>query len=76
MAAEVHEEPGHGSEPFLVEFVELLTNPAHWAFEVTGEIASSLIAYPFIRLAVRVWVARHDASAHPAKANNKMTVEV
>lgn len=58
----------HAGEAFLEEFLYLLTSPGHWAFEVTGEVASSLIAYPFIRMAVRVWVARHDAKAHTPKA--------
>ena len=65
----------HGGEPFMTEFMELLTNPAHWAFEVTGEIATSLIAYPFIRLAVRVFVARHDAKAHSAALVPNMAEE-
>ena len=54
----------HGSEPFSVRFMELLADPAHWAFEITGEALSSLVAYPFIRLAVRAWVKAHDRKEH------------
>lgn len=80
MDHEVHDEPviehaGHGGEGFWTEFLDLLANPAHWAFEVTGEVATSLIAYPFIRLAVRAWVKAHDRKVHSVPADSNKTAE-
>lgn len=69
---EEHEEH---AEPFMEGYLHLLTNAPHWAFEITGEAVSSLVAYPFIRLAVRVWVARHDAKAHPAPKATRVAEE-
>lgn len=63
MAAHEEEHAEH-AEPFMEGYLHLLTNAPHWAFEITGEVVSSLVAYPVIRLMVRVWVARHDAQAH------------
>lgn len=71
----IEDEHAEHAEPFMEGYLHLLTNAPHWAFEITGEVVSSLVAYPFIRLVVRVWVARHDAQAHSAPVVTPMAEE-
>lgn len=38
----------HESTDFLTEYVELLSNPAHWAFELTFSIIFDLLIIPIV----------------------------
>lgn len=51
----------HEGEGFMTRLLELLGDPAHWVFEFTGEAVTTAVAYPLIRLAVRL----HDRKFHP-----------
>lgn len=56
-------EAEHGGD-FFERYLDLLTDPAHWAFEITVTVIVDIIIIgmmiPFIRRAVR----RHDEEHH------------
>jgi hypothetical protein len=46
------------------EYTELLTDGAHWAFEITTDLILGAIFYP---IGVRIWhrwVRKHDKEVH------------
>jgi hypothetical protein len=55
-----------GSESYL----DLLVSTPHWLFEITVEIATSLIvAYP-VKIAFNRYVQRHDEKHHKGHISN------
>lgn len=50
---------------FIDQYLHLLGNPAHWAFELTLIVLIDILilglAYPFIK----AWIANHDRTKHP-----------
>lgn len=48
-------------------YLQLITDPAHIAFELTLEAATGLVIYPFARFLFRKWLARHDKEVHGAR---------
>lgn len=44
----------------MSELLHLLTNPAHWAFEVISDLAFAGVGALF----ARIWVKRHDRKHH------------
>lgn len=55
----------HEGESFFTRYLELLSDPAHWAFEITlmlliDGLLLALIARPLMKR----WVKRHDREVH------------
>lgn len=48
------------------EFLELLTNWAHWGFEIVSDVVLSLaiLAIPARLNPAKRWLARHDKDVH------------
>ena len=58
-------EAGHGTEGFWDKYLELLGDPAHWAFEITVTVIVDLIIIGLLWPLVVRWVKRHDETHHP-----------
>lgn len=52
------------------EFRQLLTDPAHWAFEAVTDVAFTGLLLLAGRIPFRRWLRRHDASAHGTTTTN------
>lgn len=42
------------------EYIHLMGDGAHWAFELTGELVTAVLLYPFAKWRVR----KHDEKHH------------
>lgn len=63
-AVVVEDEHGHEGESVMDTYLELLTDPAHWAFEVTGEATSTVVVALVLTPLIKRWVKRHDRTEH------------
>ena len=45
-------------------YTELITNAAHWGFEITVEIITGVLIAPFVRMIYRRALRRHDREVH------------
>lgn len=51
---------------FWQEFLHLMSNPAHWAFEAVTDSVFTLGLLVVGRIPFRRWVKRHDQEKHGA----------
>lgn len=65
-ALHIEPEVGHADhgDGFVQGFMSLVTDPAHWAFEITGEVTSTLVVALVLAPVAKRLIARHDRKQH------------
>ena len=59
--------------PYIEEVTHLLTDPAHWTFELISDLVFAVPAYMAGMWKARRMIARHDAEVHAAISPDHIT---